>query len=181
MYYHIHSSLMCLSLGFKLREDWRYIKYAFRAKDKNSKISDEIFAKRGIRWTPISGLAGWLPSNSSPIDFMHCVFLCKCFQLSPLHSIAYKIVGMVKNLVKVILYTNGMLNVCTDGHNPLSRLEKFYRQVVWPASVGRLPPSVSQLPLPLSSFGLLSPCSGRLDKMTQILLTFPAALAVAYA
>jgi len=34
--------------SFKLRDDWRYIKYAFRARDVDAKVAEEIFVKRGV-------------------------------------------------------------------------------------------------------------------------------------
>jgi len=49
---------------------------------------------------------------------------------------------MVKHLTQVNLYTTGMLNASPNGPNPVTRLEEFYSYVVWPASIGRLPPSV---------------------------------------
>jgi hypothetical protein len=52
--------------------------------------------------------------------------------------------GIVKHLTKNILYKTGMLNASRNGtHNPLQRLEDFFTRVIWPHSIGRLPPSVS--------------------------------------
>jgi hypothetical protein len=45
----------------------------------------------------------------------------------------------------VILFKTGMLNASRNGarwHNPVTRLEGFYNGIIWPASIGRLPPSV---------------------------------------
>ena len=47
--YHQYSDLDIVA--FKLRDDWHYIKYAFRAHNVGPKISEEIFAKWGVRWS----------------------------------------------------------------------------------------------------------------------------------
>jgi hypothetical protein len=72
---HVHCADIII-LAFKLRDDWRYIKYAYRARDADPNVTEEIFVRRGIQWFPLTLLPGWLPSSSSLIDFMHCIFLC---------------------------------------------------------------------------------------------------------
>lgn len=65
------------SAGFKLRDPWRYIRYAFRARSAEDADKQEIFDRRGVSWSPLNRLPGWLPSLNSVVEFMHCVYLCE--------------------------------------------------------------------------------------------------------
>ncbi|EIW73997.1 hypothetical protein CONPUDRAFT_68070, partial [Coniophora puteana RWD-64-598 SS2] len=112
---------------FEPREDWRHIKYAFRARDANEHNAQVIREHRGVSWTPLNYLPGWMPAGSAGIDFMHCVFLT-----------------MVKHVTKVIIHGHGLLN-STQETNPIQRLEKFYHDLQWPPEVTRLPPSASSV------------------------------------
>ncbi|TFK63271.1 hypothetical protein BDN72DRAFT_803396 [Pluteus cervinus] len=112
---------------FELRDDWRYLKYSFRARDSPPDVAESIFELRGVRWSELNRLPGWLPSASSPIDFMHCVMLC-----------------MIKHLNRVILHAYGMYNTPNrNDESMISKMEGFFSQIIWPSSVGRLPPSVA--------------------------------------
>ncbi|EIW81277.1 hypothetical protein CONPUDRAFT_73051 [Coniophora puteana RWD-64-598 SS2] len=99
---------------FEPREDWRHIKYAFRARDANEHNAQVIREHRGVSWTPLNYLPGWMPAGSAGIDFMHCVFLT-----------------MVKHVTKVIIHGHGLLN-STQETDPIQLLEKFYHDLHWP-------------------------------------------------
>lgn len=59
-----------------LRDPWRYLKYALRARDVDEEIGEEIYRRRGIRYSVIHELVNWLPGRSSLLDFMHLFYLC---------------------------------------------------------------------------------------------------------
>lgn len=61
------------------RDPWRYLKYAFRSRDVDPEVAEEIYRRRGIRYSAIHELANWLPGRSSLLDFMHLFFLCKSY------------------------------------------------------------------------------------------------------
>jgi hypothetical protein len=75
---------------------------------------------------------------------MHCVFLCTYIKLNLIDGAWQRHgAGMVKHLTRVILFKSGMLNASRNGtHNPIARLEQFYSRIIWPVSIGRLPPAV---------------------------------------
>ena len=62
---------------FLLRDDWRYLKYAFRARDAEPNLAEDIFRQRGVRWSSFNLIPGWLPSATAVVEFMHCIFLCR--------------------------------------------------------------------------------------------------------
>jgi hypothetical protein len=62
---------------FVPRDDQRHLKYAFRARDATPEVAEDIFRKRGIRWSVMNELVGWMPAQSSSIEPMHCVMLSK--------------------------------------------------------------------------------------------------------
>lgn len=70
---------------FSARDDWRYLKYAFRA--HNATLNDDhqtlelISENRGMRRSVMNELPGWLPSGSALVDFMHCVMVGKSNQV----------------------------------------------------------------------------------------------------
>lgn len=101
--------------------------------------------RRFLRNEEFAGLQRVVLQGGSPQTAHPSILCIVSSSVSPSQSSlipSNDILGLVKNLVKVILYKNGMLNARDDGSNPLARLEKFYSKVIWPASVGRLPPSV---------------------------------------
>ena len=58
-----------------MRDDRRFLKYAYRWKDANPEEREKIETDRGVSWSTFAALPGWLPARDSPIDFMHAVFL----------------------------------------------------------------------------------------------------------
>ncbi|KAH7917672.1 hypothetical protein BV22DRAFT_1108527 [Leucogyrophana mollusca] len=126
---------------FEAREDWRYLKYSFRARGATAGIAETIAENRGVRWSIFNVLPGWTPAGSQVVEFMHAVFLT-----------------MVKHLTKVIILKSGLLTGAAGGVKPLERLETFFANLVWPVEAARLPPShngeipdVSAMPSPPNS------------------------------
>lgn len=77
-YNHAHRTRCDLHdtcIAFKYREDGRYLKYAFRARNEDEAGREEISEHRGIRWSALNLLPDWLPSRDSPPDFMHAAYL----------------------------------------------------------------------------------------------------------
>ncbi|KAH7917473.1 hypothetical protein BV22DRAFT_1026280 [Leucogyrophana mollusca] len=109
---------------FTMRDDWRYIKYSFRARDATPDIAEAIAENRGARWSVLNALPGWMPGANGVVEFMHCVFLT-----------------LVKHLNKVILLKNGLLN---GGRRiqPSARLQDFFSTLIWPVEVTRLPNTI---------------------------------------
>ncbi|KAL1724248.1 hypothetical protein EV715DRAFT_268831 [Schizophyllum commune] len=108
--------------AFILRDPARYLKYSFRSKELGLEREEEIFTRRGVRYSVMHELPGWLPGITGVVDFMHCVYLC-----------------MVKHLCKDILLKTSMID--TKGS---SKMEDFYRILIWPPSMSRMPPSISR-------------------------------------
>ncbi|KAJ7154970.1 hypothetical protein C8R43DRAFT_923002 [Mycena crocata] len=106
---------------FKLRDDDRHLKYAFRARDATPEVAEDIFRKRGIRWSSMDEMVDWRPAQSSSIEPMHCIMLT-----------------MIKHLNRTIIYNSGLLN-----GGGVDKMEEFFSKIIWPVSVGRLPPSLS--------------------------------------
>ncbi|KAG1731841.1 uncharacterized protein EDB91DRAFT_1238875 [Suillus paluster] len=111
--------------NFKDRDDWRYIKYSFRLRNADSATVDAIHENRGVHWSALNYLLGWMPARSSVVEFMHAVFL-----------------GLVKHLNRIILIKSGLLNG-TRLVKPMDRLEAFFSGLVRPVEANRLPPSLS--------------------------------------
>ena len=130
---------------FKYRSDWKYLKYAFRARDVDHEIAEEIHMKKGIGWSPMNLLPGWMPGATNVTEMMHALYLCLSSFLELLVIlVSHCGKGLVKHLTKDIIVKSGMLNaVPKSGNNPLQRLEDFFKRLIWPQSVSRLPPSVS--------------------------------------
>ncbi|TDL13640.1 hypothetical protein BD410DRAFT_872916 [Rickenella mellea] len=114
---------------FEWRNDWRYIKYAFRAQSVTDLVREDILRKRGVRWSVMNLLPGWLPGKCSVIDFMHATFL-----------------GMIKHVFRGIILGLGLLNATSpqSPHQPTDRLDNFFKGIWWPPSVSRLPPSMAR-------------------------------------
>ena len=107
------------------RSDWRYIKYSFRSRDGDADAAAEIYLKRGKEYSVMDEMPGWLPIKANVIEFMHAILLCTA-----------------KHTSRNILYKNGMFN--RHGlQDPMERMESFFAKVIWPSSVGRLPPKAS--------------------------------------
>ncbi|OBZ73172.1 hypothetical protein A0H81_06975 [Grifola frondosa] len=107
---------------FRLREDWRYIKYAFLSRHANEYDHQEIRERRGVIWSALNILPDWLPSRDSPTDFMHAAYL-----------------GETKHVIQDILVGGGMFIKRRRGNKPLDKLECFLADIWWPSTIGRLP------------------------------------------
>lgn len=73
---HLVTNSFNISLAFELRDPWRYVKYAYRARYASHEVREEIAAQRGVRWSTLNELPGFLPSRDSLLDYMHMIFLC---------------------------------------------------------------------------------------------------------
>ncbi|KAJ7718697.1 hypothetical protein DFH07DRAFT_761463, partial [Mycena maculata] len=104
------------------RDPWRYLKYAFHARDASDEVAKEIGRRRGVRFSVMNNLVNWLPGVSGLFDLMHCIFG-----------------ALIKHLCKNILYKNGMIDA-----EAAQKLEEFFSKLVWPPSISRLPPSVAR-------------------------------------
>ncbi|KAL1741762.1 hypothetical protein HDZ31DRAFT_75965 [Schizophyllum fasciatum] len=117
------ASVQCYDRSkFILRDPWRYLKYSFRSRDLGIEYKEEIFNRRGIRYSVMHELPNWLPGVTGVIDYMHCTYLC-----------------MIKHLCKDILLKTGMLDGAAS-----TKMEALYNKLVWPPSVSRMPPSISR-------------------------------------
>ncbi|KAK7039964.1 hypothetical protein R3P38DRAFT_3350014 [Favolaschia claudopus] len=101
------------------RDPWRYLKYAFRARDASAEVAEEISRRRGIRFSAMHNIVNWLPGVTGLFDPMHALFGC-----------------LIKHLCKNILYNNGLIDPDT--------MEEFFQKIIWPPSVSRLPPWVTR-------------------------------------
>ncbi|EIW74451.1 hypothetical protein CONPUDRAFT_67407 [Coniophora puteana RWD-64-598 SS2] len=110
---------------FEYRSDWRHLKYAFHARNADPVRAQVIRDCRGVLWTPLNFLPGWMPGGSAVVDVMHCFFL-----------------GLVKHVTKVIIVKHGLLNA-SSSTNPIELLEEFFEGITWPPEVTRLPPSMA--------------------------------------
>ncbi|KAJ6582600.1 hypothetical protein DFH09DRAFT_1245975 [Mycena vulgaris] len=88
------------SSKFNERDPWRYLKYAFRARDASAEVAEEITRRRGVRHSVMNGLVNWLPGVTGLFDLMHCIF------------------------------------------GTAQKIEDFFKNLIWPPSISRLPPSV---------------------------------------
>ncbi|KAL1749513.1 hypothetical protein FB107DRAFT_177501, partial [Schizophyllum commune] len=117
--------LGCAALGRSSRKmprnNW-YLKYSFRSKDLGIDYKEEIFNRHGVRYSVMHELPNWLPGITGVIDYMHCTYLC-----------------MIKHLCKDILLKTGMID-----SNASSKMEAFYKLLIWPPSVSCMPPSISR-------------------------------------
>ncbi|KZV64692.1 hypothetical protein PENSPDRAFT_639268, partial [Peniophora sp. CONT] len=106
-----------------LRQSERYVKYAFRWLDADTKGRDEIFERRGIQYSSLDRLADWYPDRDSPLDGMHAAFL-----------------DFLPHVLKKILIRAGMFTG-QDGSSvgPLDRFNNALATIVWPSNVSRVP------------------------------------------
>ncbi|KAJ6530158.1 hypothetical protein B0H19DRAFT_1273823 [Mycena capillaripes] len=105
-----------------LRDPWRYLKYAFHARDASEEVAEEISRRRGVRYSVMDELVNWLPSVSGLLDLMHCIFGT-----------------LIRHWCKNILYKNGLINT-----EAAQKLEEFFANLIWPSNISRLPPSVAR-------------------------------------
>ncbi|VDC05126.1 unnamed protein product [Peniophora sp. CBMAI 1063] len=127
--------------GFSLRSDWRYLKYAYHSQHLSDAQKKEVWEKRGVQWSELDRLPGWMPSVNSPLDLLHGGFL-----------------AFVKHIIRVIWIKYGLLNARRgDSSSPLQRFEDALSSIVWPSDVSRVPSKEDgkiphrQAPLPRSS------------------------------
>lgn len=72
--------LICLNLptgaiAFEMRDQSRFIKYGYKARDEAQAVRDEISKKHGKRWSALDQLPGWFPGRDSPLEPVHASFL----------------------------------------------------------------------------------------------------------
>ncbi|KAH9932537.1 uncharacterized protein B0H18DRAFT_1083280 [Fomitopsis serialis] len=112
---------------FRMRDDWRYIKYAYKARDADADLREEIAERRGVRWSVLDALPGWMPARSSPPEFMHATFLVQ-----------------VKHMFQEVLVGSGLFTTRSRNDKPVSKLEEFLQTIWWPASSGRVPQKITE-------------------------------------
>ncbi|KAJ2970782.1 hypothetical protein NUW54_g12655 [Trametes sanguinea] len=106
----------------ELREEERFLKYAFRARDADPCTREEIAEERGIRWSVLNLLPEWYPVSSTPIEFMHGAFL-----------------GEAKHVVQGILTVGGMFAKRSRKDDPQKKFEAWMDAMWWPGTAGRVP------------------------------------------
>ncbi|KAI0740484.1 hypothetical protein C8Q76DRAFT_607829, partial [Earliella scabrosa] len=106
----------------KLREEGRYLKYAFRARSADPATRKELADERGVRWSALDDLPDWWPASDAPPDFMHAAYL-----------------GETKHVVQGILSGGGMFVRRSRMDNPLQKLETWMETIWWPSTAGRVP------------------------------------------
>ncbi|KAH9854262.1 hypothetical protein C2E23DRAFT_726504, partial [Lenzites betulinus] len=134
-----------------LRDDWRFIKYAFLAQNADEEDQAEILDKRGVQWSILDALPDWLPGRDSPPDFMHAAYL-----------------GETKHVIQNILHKGGMFTQRSRHDKPLEKMESFLRDIWWPASVSR-PPD-----------GLIATGAGKADQWRNFVSVLVVGLYVAW-
>ncbi|KAF8433341.1 hypothetical protein L210DRAFT_3614134 [Boletus edulis BED1] len=97
---------------FKLQDNWRLIKYSFQARNAHRAVIQRISENHG-----------WLPAQSSLIEFMHTIFL-----------------SIVSHVCQTIILKCGMLNG-GQAVKPMERIQDFFESLVWPVEATQLPPS----------------------------------------
>lgn len=95
------------------------------ARDADQLERVEIADKRGVRWSALDELPGWLPARDTPGEFMHGTFL-----------------GEVKHLVQDIHIGGALFVTPIRGDKPLVRFDEFLCSIWWPASITRPPRKV---------------------------------------
>ena len=125
MYLLRHVVLSCYRIEFRKREEWRHIKYAFRARDADPEEREEIADKKGVRWSALDVLGGWFSAKNSPLEFMHAMFL-----------------GKNNHVIQKIIVGGGMLNAKSKHDKPKEKFNAFLQSIEWPGSVGRVPKKV---------------------------------------
>ncbi|KAJ7051311.1 hypothetical protein C8F01DRAFT_1222141 [Mycena amicta] len=103
------------------RDPSRYLKYSFRARDASAEVAEEISLRRGIRYAPVHNLPNWFPGETNLVDPMHAIFLC-----------------LVKHICRNIIHANGLVSPAGN-----KKMDEFFKKVVWPPSMSRLPPSMA--------------------------------------
>ena len=73
----ISCTLIFFISDFLMRDERRFLKYAYWWRDASTEEREKIETDRGVSWSTLTSLPGWMPTRDSPIDFMHAVFLGK--------------------------------------------------------------------------------------------------------
>ncbi|KAJ2994175.1 hypothetical protein NUW54_g7598 [Trametes sanguinea] len=129
------------------RDENRFLKYAYRARDADPITREEIAEERGVRWSALNALPDWLPVTSTPTEFMHAAFL-----------------GEAKHVVQGILTVGGMFAKRNRHHHPLKQFEEWIDDLWWPGTAGRLPK------------GLLTAGTGKADQWRNMVAVLPVGL-----
>ncbi|KAJ3002591.1 hypothetical protein NUW54_g5766 [Trametes sanguinea] len=129
------------------RDENRFLKYAYRARNADPITRDEIAEERGVRWSALNLLPDWLPVMSTPTEFMHAAFL-----------------GEAKHVVQGILTVGGMFAKRNRHHHPLKRFKEWIDGLWWPGTAGRVPK------------GLLTAGTGKADQWRNMVAVLPVGL-----
>ncbi|KAH9839027.1 uncharacterized protein C8Q71DRAFT_893893 [Rhodofomes roseus] len=113
--------------SLRLRDDWRYLKYAFRARDADADDREQIAEERGVRWSALDLIPGWMPARCSPPEFMHAGYLIQ-----------------IKHSFQEILVGSGLFTSRSRTDKPLAKLEQFLGSIWWPSSSGRVPHKIAE-------------------------------------
>lgn len=150
-----HEFYCCLD--FVLRNDWRYLKYAFlharASAESNTELAQEIFDRKGIQFSPLYKLPGFMPSASAPPDYMHGMYLGTILLVRRHDFILIQhAIAIIRHTVNQILVVGGILSRRSDGINALVRFEECLSKIWWPSNVDRVPKKVD-----VASFELYLP------------------------
>ena len=135
--------LFCLGTDLVLRDPWRYIKYGFLSRFASKSVRDQIADSQGKFWSAFDAMPGWLPNTSSPIEWMHMVYLCRQHVFTHIYICTDLHLGLTRHVIRVILLGGGMFN--GKGRNYRGRRDWFEAMldaVWWPGSVSRPPKKV---------------------------------------
>ncbi|EIW73972.1 hypothetical protein CONPUDRAFT_160538 [Coniophora puteana RWD-64-598 SS2] len=101
-----------------MRDDWDQIKQAQISKSVRSKAArKDILDVHGVRYSVLNDLPGWMPSASSPVDYMHNFYL-----------------GIVKRIYYDVINHGYLLDSART-----SLYKDTINSIIWPSSIGRLP------------------------------------------
>ena len=133
---------MCTTRAFRLREDGRFLKYAFASRHADAADREEIAQKRGVRWSALDILPDWMPGRDAVVEFMHAGYLGKLlpsFQLICLIAYAQ---GVVRHTLQDIVVGSGLLTKRARKDKPEDKFEEFIDGIWWPSGIGRVPSKV---------------------------------------
>lgn len=114
------------------------------SREADKKEREEIANKKGVRWSALDELPGWMPAKNSPLEFMHATFLGKPHSQSirvDNHTIS---AGEIKHVVQEIILGGGMLTSRGRHDKPKDKFNAFMRSVEWPGSMGRVPGEIGE-------------------------------------
>ncbi|KAL7279486.1 hypothetical protein ACG7TL_007329 [Trametes sanguinea] len=137
--------------SFEYRDENRFLKYAYRARDADAATREEIAEERGVRWSALNVLPDWMPVMNTPTEFMHAAFLGTYTREA-------------KHVVQGILTVGGMFAKRNRRDNPLKKFEEWIDSVWWPGTAGRVPK------------GLLTAGTGKADQWRNMAAILPVGL-----